>query len=353
MLNSRMGPAAVRCATLAACALLSGCGSEDTAESRSGGETAAARDTAVSTAAADVTVVIHMTGLLLVVPNSQGGANVLLPDTRRVGAHVARLGFGIERRTNPRDVPRPCIKDARFFTAGICYVNLYEWELEEFGEGGEIPASAPQLPPSVLNVSTAAGGKHKAHARWLTNGEFRRQLVFRSGERGEACSLATWTYDVINEQGQKVAKTEPVANVLEWKIKNPTVRALRFRHQGTGETATVPLPQTGEVHIVLAHVPPADAEDLPPNPNPRKPSGRLPRLAPHFHAYYDMVRLPASPAKRLPDTDRRRGIPRNAEKPKTEACPVSITPVERSDTSAAEARAIGTYACMIASADPP
>lgn len=352
---------------MVAASLLSGCGGvDDGQEGQAASDGMAARGTA-ATASADLTVVFHMTGLLLVVPSrSGGGVTVLLPDTRKVDEHVARLGFGIEPRNDPNDpgVPLPCIKDRQFIKAGVCYVDLYEWELEEFGAGGESPSPAPGISPSVFNVSTAAGGKHKAHAAWLTNGEFRRQVVFRTGGPGKACSLAAWTYDLLDEQGNKKEdKVQRLANVLEWEIRNPDLRALVFRRRAAAGNVTVPLPQTGKVDIILAHILPEEMMDMPPNKNSRNPFlEELPDSAPHLDIYYDLLRLPGRTPMGIPQGDRRRVIPHNAHDPATNACPADITPrveqsdqVEQSDTlvgAIEDFDAIGTVACMIATADP-
>lgn len=336
MSSFRMGRTLVGIVVLAVGALSSGCG--DTNEGRS------VRSAADSMASGDLTVVVHMTGLLLVVPSSQGGATVMLPDTRKVGAHIGWLGFGFSSFTS--DLNRLCNRKKSYIKAEICYVDLYKWELREFGAGGETASPPTPLPPTLLNVAMVAGGKHKA---WLANGAAPRRVVFGSGGPGRTCSLASWTHEVVNEAGQVVAtKTGPLANVLEWKIRNPTVRELEFRHRTNGSTIRVLLPQAGEVHMVLAHVRPPEVADLPPS-KPRTPSSRLPKSAPHFDAYYDLLFSRPSQAAKIPEGDSRRRFPHDAKDPLSRACEVSIT---RPGKREAESRAIGTVACMVATADP-
>jgi hypothetical protein len=350
MLNPRMRRVMVGFMALAACTLSSGCGGRDGDQEVQVADSTMVRG-ADATASRVGKVVFHMTGLVLVVPPKQGGdsVKVLLPDTQTVGDHVAWLGFGI----NPQDsvVPRLCVDSATYIDAGICYVDLDKWKLDPFGGGGRPSPPANRLPRSVLNVTAAGGGQHKVHVPWLTTG-LRAEVLFTSGRPGATCSLATWAYKEVNSQGQaNPQRRDSLANVLDWEIDDPGVDSLVFRNRISRDSIKVPLPQAGEVHIVIAHIPVEDTIDLPPR-RPRKPGGNArPDSALHFHPDYDLLRLPSAPTQKLPRSSPHRRIPHDPHvDPTRKACPVSITspviPLERSSA------AIGTLACMVASADP-
>jgi hypothetical protein len=348
MSNSGLGRAFVGWFVLAAGMPLSACGGDGEREVQ------ADADTSVSTRTTDVEarnvrVTVHMTGLVLVVPPKQGGdsVKVLLPDTQAVGDHVAWLGFGIEP-TNPV-VPRLCVNDTIYTKAGICYVDLDKWTLDPFGGGGRPSPPAVTLPNGVLNVTNVAGGMHKVHVPWLTNG-LRAEVMFTAGRPGATCSLASWAYRPVDSQGRpKPPVRDSLVNVLDWEIEDPGVDSLVFRDRASRDSIKVSLPQTGEAHMILAHIPVADVKDLPPGSR----VGPLPAAADsakHFRAYYNLLRMPGTNPQPIPPHPHpRRQIPHHPQPLTTEACKVSITtPVERF----IEKKAIGTYACMVASADP-
>jgi hypothetical protein len=255
-----------------------------------------------------------------------------------MGEHMAWLGFGFEELTEEQ--LGLCQPDSVYIDAGICYVNLDVWTLEPFGGGGT-PWSKPHtLPPEVLNVTRLAGG-HKVHLPSITT-DLRARVVLRAGSPGETCRLANWTFEEAGE-----TKRAPLANVLDWEIKNLSDRTLVFT--GQDKTIRVSLPATGDVHLVLAHVSKPEVKHLPPA-RPGTVSKAVVVVAPHFDSFYELLRSPDSSKEPLPPMDPRRKHPGGGRAIRTKACSVRVSDSRKSFDELHWG--IGTIACMVASADP-
>ena len=261
--------------------------------------------------APEATVVVHISGLLMVVPPRQDGGrtHVLLP---AAPGHAARLGFGIAG--DEAFVQRLCVTDEAHglpaIRAGVCYVDLERWSLQPFGDGGPPTPAANTLPAGVLNASDASGGDYRVDVAAL-GGELRAQVALTAGEVGGQCSLASWIVERVDAAGgPRPREVLPLINVLSWEIRNPAATELVFRSRSGPETVTVPLPApapNGKIEILLSHIPLEELNDLPPAiPGPPAMSGDT---AYHFAAYYNLLRnaggdlLPTnSPNRRLPHT---------------------------------------------------
>jgi hypothetical protein len=105
--------------TIAGCVLLSACAAD------APGTHALVPERSV---AAEATVLVHISGLMMVVPPQQDGGrtHVLLP---AAPGHAARLGFGITG--DEEFVQRLCVTDEAHglpaIRAGVCYVDLEKW----------------------------------------------------------------------------------------------------------------------------------------------------------------------------------------------------------------------------------
>jgi|GEM_PF-2651578 len=315
MPNRGMGSAVSALGTLATCALLSGCAGD-------AGETQTLIPERLA-ADADATVVIHMTGLLLVVPPAQDGGRtqVLLPT---IAEHAGWLGFGVAG--DEPYVSRLCLADAhglRAIQAGICYVDLDEWSLQPFGEGGPPTPATHTLPSGVLDATEASGGEHRVQFASLGS-DLRARVVFDAGQVGGHCSLASWSVDAVNAQGVPQRRDSlPLINVLDWEIRSPTARTLVFVSRSDVETITVPLPAPGpdgRIELLLAHTPLEDLQDLPPA-LPDAPAAPA-DTAYHFAAFYDLLRDPATGAEPPPS---HRPLPHTPTRLSPRACEVRIT----------------------------
>jgi hypothetical protein len=261
--------------------------------------------------APEATVVVHISGLLMVVPPRQDGGrtHVLLP---AAPGHAARLGFGIAG--DEAFVQRLCVTDEAHglpaIRAGVCYVDLERWSLQPFGDGGPPTPAANTLPAGVLNASDASGGDYRVDVAAL-GGELRAQVALTAGEVGGQCSLASWIVERVDAAGgPRPREVLPLINVLSWEIRNPAATELVFRSRSGPETVTVPLPApapNGKIEILLSHIPLEELNDLPPAV-PATPAPTQADTAYHFDAYYDLLRnveetlAPGSTRRRLPHT---------------------------------------------------
>jgi len=304
--------------TVALCALLSGRG-----EQAGGSQALAANYGAES----DATVVVHLTGLVLVVPPGQDGGqtHVLLPS---IAQHAAWLGFGVAG--DEAYVPRLCLSDAEYglpaLREGICYVDLDRWSLQPFGSGGQPTPVVNTLPPQLLNASRASGGGYGVHLPALGD-ELRAQVVFGAGQAGGHCSLASWIHEPVNARGEPERSDPlPLVNVLDWEMRNPAARVLVFRSRSGEETLAVPLPAPsadGRIELLLAHVPVEERDDLPPA-RPHAPAAPA-DTAHHFDAMYNLLRDRGTHARPLPAHSPNRRLPHTPTVLRPSGCEVGIT----------------------------
>jgi hypothetical protein len=337
MLNSRLRrQAGAVFSFFAACALLSSC--RDGEPEQTEGETSRnATTTNATTTNTVTTVVVHMTGLLLLVPSTQTGQvmNVLLPHAPH---HKGRLVFGMEPGPDVADL---CVDPAMVTTHGICHVDLTKWELKPFGAGGDAPPVGAQLPAGVLNVRHLAGRQYKA-----SPSEAARQVTFAAGWTGPThCSLANWTYQPVDEQGTLQApQRASLVNVLTWEIRTPTSLDLVFSRPGHPDIKVKLLspPANGRIELILAHVHEDEVKHLPPSS-----AGQVePGNADHFKLFYDLVVHQGQKP-----TPTNRPVPTDPKPIANRACPVDVTVGAHRMTD--EANALGTYACMVATAEGP
>ncbi|HEU4885634.1 MAG TPA: hypothetical protein VFT45_25540 [Longimicrobium sp.] len=286
----------------------------------------------------DVTLIVHMTGALLMVPGGTGATTVLLPKDRLQMGHLARLGFGIAK-DNPEGYP--CVDDPVFSTpptsVGICYINLDNWEVT-IGIGGQPNPPGQVFPDGVLNVTLLSKG-HTAPTSGA-GANYRARVLLAAGRPGpEHCSLASWTYEWEDEQGTLHTDTRALTNVLRWHIQNPTpvLRLQSTTNSADVRTVALPPAEQDTIELVLAHVPVNDLAHLPPGIPPPTPSGET-KLAAHFDLYYDLLRHAGGGQPQ-------RRIPHDATPTGTLSCPVAITsPVP----PFIEPSSVATYACMVA-----
>ncbi|MCA1791518.1 MAG: hypothetical protein LC667_17215, partial [Thioalkalivibrio sp.] len=285
-------------------------------------------------------------GLLMVVPHGNQ-MHVLLP---KETDHLALLGFGIDP-SNPHAADLCLTQGGTFPTdlvsrTGVCYVDLDKWQWIP-GEGETHPAPPdPALPPGLLNASVLSGRGHNVEFP-VAPGRARAKVAFLSGFAGRPCRLASWGYSPHPRSTDSLPERERLVNALEWIMENPGTRMLSFRKIGATEPINVPLPPApsdGEIDMVLAHVPSAEAGDLPllvggTYPNPTD-------IAAHFAAYY---RLLGNSEETVPPEQRR--LPQVAAGHQSgRKCPVSITTGvgSREEKANRKFAAVGTYACMLA-----
>lgn len=326
---------------VAACAMLSSCGGDEAKINVADGAEIAKSD------AAGGRVVIHMTGLVMIVPpkTGQNGTRVLLTPLDTI--HKARVGFGMD--SGSAHAATLCVDTATVRRDGICYVDLNTWTLEPFGSGGTAVPSGLELPRGVLHATRFTGGLHT-----IPNSTPNiPQVVLLAGWAGPTpCSLANWTYEPRDARGRLLPpETRALINVLDWEIEGLSQPTLVFEHRTSGAKDTVPLVKSanGTVELILANIPKDDYKGLP--PGQATSLGPLPDSATHVHAYYNVLRDP----NQRPANRSRRPMPREPKPITTRPCPVAIT--RGRTASGAEgflvqgAAAIATYACIVGTGD--
>jgi hypothetical protein len=209
-----------------------------------------------------ITVVVKMTGLLLVVPPKAGGpTHILMPATDLTAPHVAFVGF-------------PADSTARHCTYyneedGYCIVDMAGWSLDLTGPGGGASGTPVTLPRALVNLSRGAGGRPVPPQYLSANPgrNIRSRITLRGGGPTDQCSLATWTFD---PAGRAPAEILPLANVFEWTIPELVQDSLVLVRDpldpAPGDTAQrlarLRPDSAGVVELVIAHIPTGVAMQL-------------------------------------------------------------------------------------------
>jgi hypothetical protein len=199
-----------------------------------------------------ITVVIQLTGLLMVVPPRAGGpTHVLVPVTPDTVPHETFIGFrsnGTARHCDPR------------FGEAFCFVDMEGWALDPIGGANN---GSVTLPRGVVNLTRGSGG-YRVKEQHLGQGphtELRSRFTLRGGGVTDACNLGVWSY---NPAGPAPAVDLPLTNVLEWTIPDlrqsqiVLVRRSLTVAGTTPDTLAILSPDsTGAVELLIANVPPA------------------------------------------------------------------------------------------------
>jgi hypothetical protein len=224
-----------------------------------------------------ITLIINMTGLLLLAPNTHSGGfplHVLMPiegQSGKVPLHIAELGW--------RSSDSACPSTAAYrFESGVCYFNLDGWSVE-LGQGGT-PTSGVVVPPAgPLDVSYG----RKVNPVWFgmnPGGSIRSRVSIHSGLAMPGCPFASWTLNGIQDV--------QLPNVVTWATAIPgpglTLTATKL-NMGSGTPITVdfkifPTP-TNTIELFLRQEP---AETM--------RVGSPPFTSPHLHAFYDLLGYP-------------------------------------------------------------
>jgi hypothetical protein len=236
-----------------------------------------------------ITVVIKMTGLLLLAPTSQGSdtVHVLMPQT--VGGmerHVAQVGYLASRCPRPMDHFK------------ICYADMEGWSLDLSGVG-EAPVGGRVRSDSARRLRGAVNLTRRMKNRVMPDvlkdrpsGLVHSRVILRAGSVTDSCALGRWSYASKDSASDTV--TIALANVLTWTIPNvarnslPLVR--RRLHADPGSAAqiieTVRADATDTLELFIRYVPVSDT--LPPwITSPKEPYPDMP--ADHFRGLYTLL----------------------------------------------------------------
>lgn len=350
MLYSRSRRAVAAFAAILAFAPLSACG----------GTASAAEQRDESVQIEPVTVVIQMSGLLLLVPPKQpeGATHVLMPKLpSNMSQHIAYLGFR-------QDSTHIC-KEYRAST-NICYVSLDDWAVGPIGGAG---GSVPVIPRSVVNLTRGSGNVTVDTTKPQVRDRIRSQLTLLSGSATDSCGLATWTFD---PYGSPPPEKLPLINVLEWQIPDLQSETLELvlhsRHGPAVERrVTLHANEAREVELLVLHV--TEKEGAPFTGPERQLGARSATrvVAPAFSTGGGQGAAPAAathPAHERPsqlvrqhfqafysllDADSaRRRMPTRPAKIR-DMCPITVLDLAEFDDDGE--RGIRTYSCVMASAE--
>jgi hypothetical protein len=305
-------------------------------------------------ASAPRTIVVQMTGLLMLAPENKAGKPVHIfmpppPDSAHYAFIVFRCPGGVE---------------------DICGADMDGWSLEPIGATGS--SGTARMPHGALNYSRGAGGVNLNLQR--ARRDARSWVTLLGGSASpRPCSLATWSFD---DYGSTPRDWVPLINVLEWQIPDlpqDSVVLVRRRIDKPGEReklAVLRPDSAGRVEILVAHMTEQEAANV---FTPEFLAGFEPALAarvramqsdpsvlaqqahaathglaplheatdeirPHIRAYYDFLHAPAA-HQRYPTSP----IVTDS------VCPITILGLESWDGPVA--RGTKTYGCVVGSAD--
>lgn len=292
-----------------------------------------------------ITLVIKMTGLLLLTPDNRVGdlpMHVITPTTgHMVPAHVAQVGF---RTRTPQD----CLYQYDY-AEQICYVNMDGWAMEL----GRIGTNGRQPPPSgAAKLSNATYRVIRGRLGQNPGRTVRSRVTLHSGGFIDHCSAAPWSFG---------GQTINLVNVSTWSVQLPQTSLVIVRKpldRATGdptqEDIAVPKLSGDTIELFIRHIP-ADEVGRRSTRSAERPAarGRSQRTtrnaarptaitrATHFHAFYDFLGVPRNGNRPIPETS-------SSPKGCVWARAVGFFPevrITRRDSP-------GMLHCMLASADP-
>ena len=336
-MKSRVQRAVTACSCIVVSAAAAGCGGTASAAEQTV-NTARAQDSTVITAQPEpFSLVVQMTGLLLLVPPKQpnGNTEVFMPT---VANHDAVIGFKVSSDPGYCDVPyNNALK--------ICYVKMNGWSLSVVQTG----ASGGVLPKGAVNL-TRFGGRpiNVADARTRS----RAEVTLLPGIVTDTCSLASWTFNPVGNEGPERLS---FINVMEWVVPRVTPENLSLVLTSKDNSAEprplgplVPNDQN-ELELLIMHLPPVEWKKItgaPLHPSePIAPADVTPNISgemtTHFNAFYHTID---------PLHFSLRPIPQRPRKLR-DVCPITILGLETSSRNEGEQRGTKTLSCVMASAE--
>lgn len=300
---------------------------------------------AVRTARAPLTIVVQMTGMLMLAPQTGAGkpTHIFMPRPPDSIFHYAFIAFrdnGGARCT--------------YRGQGLCVLRMEGWFLEPIGAPAAGSPGKAQRPHGALNFSRGAGGIKLNLGR--ARRDARSYLTLRGGLASDSCSIATWLFDPLGFPGPEWVK---LINVLEWKVSDLQQESVVLTRRSIADparvepVATLTPDSAGRVELLVAHITGQDVRDVF-SPDiisqfePVPAAGQTARtsslreatseIEAHFRAYYRFLGV-STPFQRFP-TD-----PLDTK----DACPITILGLEAS--LGGGPRGVKTYGCVVGSGD--
>jgi hypothetical protein len=270
--------------------------------------------------AKSTTLIIHLTGLLLLVPPKEEGGetHVLMPPPHSGKAHEAFLEF----IGTHADLCEPG-------NDSVCLVDMKKWAMEPVGAGGGLASTTMDgLPRAILNVTS--GSRDSVDISNVPDTLIAARLL--TGRiTVPTCNRATWYF---NPPGLLNATARGAANLADWEIHLPgrsVTLHFKQRHPPHDRDSVTLTATSDTMQILLSHNPKRGRPTLPP----------LLSTPEDFSAFYDL----------LSDTTKNGGarIPRLLWPLRSEPC---VDDVEtRRHGRADPGRGQDTYSCLLATAE--
>lgn len=199
-----------------------------------------------------LTVVIQLTGLLMIVPPNPGTigpTHVLMPEPVAPDRleHIAVIGF----RRN--DSAQQCGEGS---SQDFCFVRMDGWALDPLpGRSSRV-----DLPRSVFDLTHASGGRrvHRDHFGGnAPRDSLRSRMTFGGGGVTDTCHIGQWSFDPV---GNPPRDRFWLSNVVEWTIPDiPQTHLTLVRRRfggGSAQTLVTLTPdRSGRIELLIAHVP--------------------------------------------------------------------------------------------------
>lgn len=302
MMKSRVQTAVAACSCIVVAASAVGCG-EAASAAQGTAATARAQDSAATAAQAEpLSLVVQMTGLLLLVPpkNPTGNTQVLMPDVEN---HVAVIGF--KRSSDPGYCDVDYDKALH-----ICYVNMNGWSLA----APSATLSPGGLPKGAVNLTRFAG-KPVNLADAIDSS--RAVVALAPGLVTDTCSLASWTFNPVGNEGPERLS---FVNVMEWivpAVPGNAVTLVRTSKSNPGQTETFgPLQANdqNEVELLVMHLPTDELNEWrglrsPGSADRDESEAVSPRthgeMRAHFNAFYNTMGVQQGAPRPVPQRPRR------------------------------------------------
>lgn len=301
-----------------------------------------------------LTVILHLTGLLLLTPGSTSptATHVLIPEPPgNMERHVTRLLY---RPDNLQHCP------SSTHVGPFCIVELNDQDLKI---GDSVEASRPPIPEGTPNVSTASSRRVPRDRYEADPSErLRSRVTFWAGERLGMCSKGWWEFR---------DTTMMVPNVVTYELVHTgaglpriTVTPLRD-HRPTPQLTLAAAPEArGEVHLFVYSVTPAEPEQVETiamrrlagapaldNSVPLARQDPLPyrSRASHYRAYYNLIGATwwnrrTEPRFLVPVVDE------NHNAVKCQFSPQRASPETREIMN--DLRSASSYSCLVAAGTP-
>jgi hypothetical protein len=340
MMKSRVQRAVTACSCIVVSAAAAGCGGTASGAEQTVKAARAQDSTVIAAQPEPLTLVVQMTGLLLLVPPTQPTANtlVLMPDA--VANHEAVIGF--------KTATDPGYCDVRYDNARhICYVKMNGWSLTAVGA----QPSAGGLPKGAANLTRFAGKKVNIPD---ATSRSRAEIALPPGIVTDTCSLASWTFNPVGNEGPERLS---FINVMEWIAPIAPANPLNL----TRTNKTTGLPQTlgplevgdqNEVELLVMYLPEAELNQIiygraSPGAPARDESADVPlyvgeEMRVHFNAFYRTVGVQENAPKPVPQRPRR----------SRSVCPITILGLETARAQEPGGpRGTKTLSCVMTSAE--